>query len=253
MDTVGDEEVTPGEAAASGGRSALRVLEACLDASVRGEVDAICFAPLNKRALKLADMKHRDELRHFAAYLGVGGYVCEFNVVGNLWTSRISSHVPIRDVVKYIDRASIVDAASLLYRSLRSYGFASPRVGVAGLNPHNGEGGTCGREEIEIIEPAVRALNESGLPVVGPYAADTIFLRARNAELDGIVTMYHDQGQIAMKLLASGKGVTVMGGLPVPVTTPGHGTAFDIAGSGAAVPDALENALAMASRMAAFK
>lgn len=121
---------------------------------------------------------------------------------------------------------------------------------MAGLNPHNGESGTCGREEIEVIEPAVGDLNARGLPIGGPYPADTVFLRARLGKLDGIVTMYHDQGQIAMKLLGSCKGVTVMGGLPVSMTTPAHGIGYDIAGSGMAVPDALSNALAMTYRLA---
>ena len=126
---------------------------------------------------------------------------------------------------------------------------AQPRVAVAGFNPHNGDGGTCGREEIDIIEPAVRKLNARGIEVVGPYPADTIFLKARDGELDAIVTMYHDQGQIAIKLMGFSKGVTVQGGLPVPITTPAHGTAYDIAGEGRANVDAIANAFDIARRM----
>ena len=142
-----------------------------------------------------------------------------------------------------------VDAATLIYRSLQANGIASPRVAVAGLNPHNGDGGTCGREEIDVIEPAVRELNARGMAVVGPFPADTIFLRARDGELDAIVTMYHDQGQIAIKLLGFSRGVTVQGGLPVPITTPAHGTAYDIAGQGKANVQAMANAFAIACRM----
>jgi 4-hydroxythreonine-4-phosphate dehydrogenase len=137
----------------------------------------------------------------------------------------------------------------LIHRSLRASGVAEPRVAVAGLNPHNGDGGTCGREEIDIIIPAVAELRARGLPIQGPYPADTIFLKARDGELDAVVTMYHDQGQIAIKLMGFSRGVTVQGGLPVPITTPAHGTAYDIAGRGRADVNATLNALRIAARM----
>lgn len=249
VDTVQHREVHRGHAEAAGGASVLAVLNRCMDAVLAGHVDAICFAPLNKFAMKLGGLRHEDELHHFAQYLGVTGYFCEFNTLGNLWTSRISSHVPLRDVPKYLDRQRVIDAATLIYRSLQASGIHAPRVAVAAFNPHGGDGGTCGREEIEIIEPAVRALNAQGMPVVGPFPADTIFLRARDGELDAIVTMYHDQGQIAIKLMGFSKGVTVQGGLPIPITTPAHGTAYDIAGQGRADVNAMANAFAIASRM----
>ena len=220
-----------------------------MDAAQAGAIDAICFAPLNKHAMKLGGLKHEDELHHFAEYLGVPGYFCEFNTLDGLWTSRISSHVPLRDVPKYIDGGRIRAAATLIYRSLQANGMAEPRVAVAALNPHGGDGGTCGREEIDIIEPAVRALGAHGLPVRGPFPADTIFLKARDGELDAVVTMYHDQGQIAIKLMGFSRGVTVQGGLPIPITTPAHGTAYDIAGQGKADVNATANAFAIACRM----
>jgi 4-hydroxythreonine-4-phosphate dehydrogenase len=251
MDTVQPQQVQRSRADAAGGASVLQVLDRCMDAAKAGEVDAICFAPLNKHAMKQGGLRHEDELHHFAEYLGVTGYFCEFNTLGGLWTSRISSHVPLKDVTSLLTRERVVDAATLIYRSLQSNGVAQPRVAVAGLNPHNGEGGTCGREEIDIIIPAVQELNARGLPVVGPFSADTIFLRARDGELDAIVTMYHDQGQIALKLMGFSQGVTVQGGLPVPITTPAHGTAYDIAGQGRANVDATANAFAIACRMGA--
>ena len=248
-DTVHAEQVHRAQAEAAGGASVLAVLDRCMDAALAREVDAICFAPLNKQAMKLGGLKHEDELHHFAAHLGVTGYFCEFNTLRGLWTSRISSHVPLRDVPKYLSVERIVDAATLIYRSLQANGAAAPRVAVAGFNPHNGDGGTCGREEIDIIEPAVRELVARGMPVVGPYPADTIFLKARDGELDAIVTMYHDQGQIAIKLMGFSQGVTVQGGLPIPITTPAHGTAYDIAGRGVANVDAIANAFLIACRM----
>jgi len=251
VDTVRPEQVNRGRAEAPGGASVLAVLDRCLDAALAHEIDAICFAPLNKFAMKQGGLQHDDELHHFAQHLGVTGYFCEFNTLRGLWTSRISSHVPLKDVPKYLDQQRIVDAATLIYRSLQRNGVAQPRVAVAGFNPHNGDGGTCGREEIDIIAPAVRELGTLGMPVVGPFPADTIFLKARDGELDAIVTMYHDQGQIAIKLMGFSQGVTVQGGLPIPITTPAHGTAYDIAGLGKANVDATANAFQIACRMGA--
>jgi 4-hydroxythreonine-4-phosphate dehydrogenase len=249
VDTVREQEVHRSRAEAAGGRSVLKVLDLCMDAALRREIDAICFAPLNKHAMKQGGLQHEDELHHFAEHLGVQGFFCEFNTLGNLWTSRVSSHVPLKDAPKFLEKSRIVQAASLIYRSLQANGVSQPRVAVAGFNPHNGDGGTCGREEIDIIEPAIRELNASGFPVQGPFPADTIFLRARDGELDAVVTLYHDQGQIAIKLMGFSKGVTVQGGLPIPITTPAHGTAYDIAGLGKANVDATANAFLIACRM----
>lgn len=251
VDTVLPGDVSYSVANAAGGKSVLQVLSLCLDAVMARKIDAICFAPLNKHAMKQGGLKFEDELHFFADYLGVQSYFCEFNTLGTLWTSRISSHVPLGDVVKYLDPERIRDAARLLYQSLQAAGFASPRVAVAALNPHGGDGGTCGREEVDIIAPAVRALREDGWPIDGPFPADTIFLKARAGQYDGIVTMYHDQGQIAIKLMGFEKGVTVQGGLPVPITTPAHGTAYDIAGKGQANVEATAHAFQIACRMGA--
>jgi 4-hydroxythreonine-4-phosphate dehydrogenase len=251
VDTVAPAQVQRGLAKAPGGASVLQVLNACMDAAQRREIDAICFAPLNKFAMKQGGLKHEDELHHFAEYLGVTGYFCEFNTLGELWTSRVSSHIPLKDAASYLSQDRIQDATRLIYRSLQAAGVAQPKVAVAAFNPHGGDGGTCGREEVEIIAPACEALRAEGLPVAGPFPADTIFLKARDGEYQAIVTMYHDQGQIAIKLMGFSKGVTVQGGLPVPITTPAHGTAYDIAGQGRADVNATYNAFRIAARMGA--
>ena len=251
VDTVQPEQVTLAKAEAPGGASVLKVLNRCMDAALAGEIDAICFAPLNKHAMKQGGLQHEDELHHFAQYLGVKGYFCEFNTLGSLWTSRVSSHIPLKDAASWLSRDRIMAATRLIHQSLKAAGVAAPRVAVAGFNPHNGDGGTCGREEIDIIAPAVEALNAEGLPIAGPFPADTIFLKARDGQYDAIVTMYHDQGQIAIKLLGFSQGVTVQGGLPIPITTPAHGTAYDIAGQGRANVNATANAFAIAVRMGA--
>jgi 4-hydroxythreonine-4-phosphate dehydrogenase len=251
MDTVSESDVVTGQVTEAAGRGARMALTACLDAAVRGDIDAVCFAPLNKQAMKKGGMAFEDEQHFFADHLGVTGYFCEFNTLGTLWTSRISSHIPLADIPKYVTKDRIKAAARLTFQTLKKAGFDQPRVALAALNPHGGDGGTCGREEIDIIEPAARELNEEGLPILGPFPADTIFLKARDGALDSIVTMYHDQGQVAVKLLGFERGVTVAGGLPVPITTPAHGTAFDIVGQGKAKAEAMTQALLLAAKMGA--
>jgi 4-hydroxythreonine-4-phosphate dehydrogenase len=188
----------------------------------------------------------------FADRLKVNSSVCEFNTLGELWTSRISSHLPLKDVALYLTRERIVDSIGLLYGALQSAGFEHPRLAVAALKPHAGEGGAFGREEIDIIAPAVIEAKAKGYPVAGPFPADTIFIKARDGEYDGVVTMYHDQGQIALKLMGFERGVTIEGGLPIPITTPAHGTAFDIAGQNKANVEATVQAFRVACRMGAF-
>jgi len=236
---------------ADNGAFMLAALRQALELARAGQVDAVCFAPLNKAALRAGGMAEEDELRWFAQVLGHRGACGEFNVLESLWTSRVTSHVPLRDVADLLSAEKVAEAIDMLDDALRRAGIAAPRIGVCGLNPHNGDNGNFGREEIDVIAPGIRLAAQRGRAADGPYPADTIFVRARNGLFDGIVTMYHDQGQIAMKLMGFERGVTVQGGLPVAITTPAHGTAYDIAGRGIANPQALINALAIAARMGA--
>ncbi len=241
-----------GVSTAQAGRHVLETLQLALTAQQQGVVDAIVFAPLNKHALHLAGMGTADELHWFAQQLGHAGPVCELNVLDGLWTSRVTSHIALADVPRRVTQEGVIQAIALIHRAIAASGVAQPRIAVCGLNPHNGDNGSFGREEIDIIAPAVQAAAARGLVAQGPFAADTIFLRVQGAQraFDGVVTMYHDQGQIAMKLMGFWRGVTVQGGLPVPITTPAHGTAFDIAGQGIANPGAMQQAFALACRMA---
>ena len=240
-----------GEASAANGAFMLDALTFALDLAQRGVVDAVCFAPLNKSALRAGGMEQEDELRWFADVLGYRGPCGEFNVLERIWTSRVTSHVPLKDVAGLLSAEGVAEAIGMLHEALARAGNAAPRIGVCGLNPHNGDGGNFGREEIDIIAPGVQLAARRGHAASGPYPADTIFVRARDGAFDGIVTMYHDQGQIAMKLMGFERGVTVQGGLPVAITTPAHGTAYDIAGRGIANVQAMSNALAIAARMGA--
>ena len=237
------------EATAEGGAHCLKTLGLGLDLVKSRAADALVFAPLNKTSLHAAGMTQSDELHWFADRLGHNGSVSELNVMEGLWTSRVTSHVALREVADLITEDKIIEAARLIHAALIDAGIEQPRIGVCGLNPHNGDNGNFGTEEIEIIGPAVERAKEIGLPVEGPYPSDTIFLKAVAKELDAVVTLYHDQGQIAIKLLGFWQGVTVQGGLPVPVTTPAHGTAFDIRGQGKAHVGPMRNAWTIACEM----
>ncbi|MEZ8026141.1 4-hydroxythreonine-4-phosphate dehydrogenase [Enterovibrio norvegicus] len=255
VSTMAEADHKVGIANKESGASVLNVLTMCLDAAKASEIDAICFAPLNKQAMKLAGMPFEDELHFFADQLEVEEYFCEFNTLGDIWTSRISSHVPFKDVTQYLSQDRIIEATKLIHDCLIKSGVARPKIAIAALNPHGGDGGICGREEIDIIQPAVKTLQDQHYPVSGPFPADTLFLKVRDGEFDAVVTMYHDQGQIAIKLLGFEKGVTVQGGLPIAITTPAHGTAFDISGKNQANVNATLNAFNLACVMAqsAFK
>jgi 4-hydroxythreonine-4-phosphate dehydrogenase len=250
-ESVERSEIRRGETSAAGGTSVMKILRMCMDAATEGLVDGICFAPLNKHSMILAGMKFSDDLHFFADHLKVNSYCGELNTLGDLWTARVSSHVPFKDIGLYLTEERIKNAFKLLYDTLHAAGYEHPRVALAALNPHGGEGGSCGREEIDLIAPTVKSLNAEGYPATGPFPADTIFLKARDGYYDGIVTMYHDQGQIAMRLLGFERGVTIHGGLPIPITTAAHGSAYDIAGQNKASAEALIQAFRVACRLGA--
>ncbi|HSV80614.1 MAG TPA: 4-hydroxythreonine-4-phosphate dehydrogenase PdxA [Ramlibacter sp.] len=242
-------------ATVQGGRYCLDTLARAIEITRRGDADAILFAPLNKTSLHEAGMHTSDELHWFVEQLGFDGPVCEFNVLDGLWTSRVTSHIALKEVAEQITVAGVTQGMELVHRELLRSGLAQPRIAVCGLNPHNGDHGSFGREELDVIGPAVQAARARGLPVEGPFPADTIFLKVQGdqRQYDAVVTMYHDQGQIAMKLMGFSRGITVQGGLPIPILTPAHGTAFDIEGQGVAHPGATLAAFELACRMAVHR
>jgi 4-hydroxythreonine-4-phosphate dehydrogenase len=234
METIGPDQVTLSQVTEIAGQSTLAQLDAVLRACQDGVVGGFIFGPFNKAAMHLAGLGHDDELHYMATKLGFDGYICELNVMDTLFTSRVTSHIALKDVASMINEERILEAIELANAVLSRSGIPSPVISVCALNPHAGDGGNFGREEIDVIAPAVEKAKSQGIPVDGPWPSDTIFLRARDGRTNAVVTMYHDQGQIAMKLMGFDRGVTVQGGLPYPVTTPAHGTAFDIAGLGKA-------------------
>lgn len=249
LGTLDPATIEVGKASAEGGRFAMENFRKALLLARDGRFDAICFTPFNKAALKLAGNPYDDELHFAADTLGYNGECSEFNVLENLWNARVTSHVPMAKVPSLLTVESIVAALRLADASLRQSGFERPRIAVAALNPHAGDGGNFGREEIDVIEPAVAEARARQIFADGPYPADTVFLRAKRGDYDAVMTMYHDQGQIAMKLMGFERGVTVLGGLPVPICTPAHGTAYDIAGKGIADPTATHRAFLQACAM----
>jgi 4-hydroxythreonine-4-phosphate dehydrogenase len=243
-------DVPVGQVSAAAGAYVLDAFRQALGLAQAGALDAICFAPCNKQAMHEGGLEFEDELRFFVHELGYDGYVGEINATGELATTRVTSHVPLRAVADLITEDAVLKATRLAHDTLRAAGKARPRIAIAGLNPHAGDGGIFGREEIEVIAPAVERAQAEQIAAAGPYPADTVFVRAKDGAFDAVVTMYHDQGQIAMKLMGFERGITILAGLPVPITTPAHGSAFDIAGKGIARVDALREAYLTACRMA---
>lgn len=248
-DSRGDVVIPPRQVSKEAGDRAMHQLRRAIDLANAGEVGAIVFTPLNKTSLHLGGMHEEDELRWFAKELGHTGVTSEINIIPGMWTARVTSHVGIKDVAARVKAPAVTDAIRLLHELLHDSGIESPRLGVCALNPHNGENGLFGREEIDEIKPGVEAAVAEGIDASGPFPSDTIWIGAKE-KYDGVVTMYHDQGQIAIKLMGFDGGVTVQGGLPVVIATPAHGTAFDIAGKGIASVNSSQNALEIAIAIA---
>jgi len=243
-----------GVASAESGRLTGDTLARAVELSQAGTVAAVSFAPLNKRAMFDGGWRFPDEHKMFAHLLGHTRYFSEMNVLEGWWMSRVTSHVSMREALDGVTGPAIRDAIRLCDRMMRRSGLERPRIAVAALNPHGGENGLFGREEIEVIRPAVEATaREDGIDCQGPFPADTVYVKAFGGAYDGVVAMYHDQGQIATKLRGFNRGVTVTAGLETVFTTPAHGTAFDIAGKGTADEGALGAAIALAARLVGAK
>ena len=250
MSTIEPSDIQIATITIASGRSSLRCLDKALDLAQAGLVDGVLFAPFNKAAMTSAGLNAEDEHIYMARYLGFDGYHSEINVLDDLMTTRVTSHIGLKDVAANINQDGILQAVNLANDTLRLAGKKYPMIAVAALNPHAGDNGKFGREEIDILEPAIAKAQANKINVTGPWPSDTIFLKAKRGEVDAIVTMYHDQGQIAIKLLGFERGVTLAGGLPIPVATPAHGTAFDIAGKNEANVSATRQAFDLLVSMA---
>ncbi|MEJ5991432.1 4-hydroxythreonine-4-phosphate dehydrogenase PdxA [Ramlibacter sp. PS3R-8] len=246
-----------GVVSAQAGRLAADAVLWAARAALRGEVAALVTAPLHKEALAAAGLPfpgHTELLQaEAAAHAGVPLAQMPVRMMlanDELRTVLVSIHMALRDALDAVTHDNVLETLRIADAALASTLGRRPRIAVAGLNPHAGEGGLFGREEIDTIVPAVRAAQAGGIDAQGPFAPDTVFMRARRGEFDVVVAMYHDQGLIPVKYLGVEKGVNVTLGLPLVRSSPDHGTAFDIAGTGRADASSLAEALRMARRLA---
>jgi len=240
---------TLGEHQASCGKAAIAALRAGHLLASSGEVDALVTGPVGKRSLHLAG----EPVEGQTELLGRWSNVSRFEMIGisgRLRVMLLTRHMPLRRALESITAAAISDRLALFDESLRGLGIEAPRLALAGLNPHAGEGGILGSEETDVLEPAVRASRRAGIRVDGPRSPDAVFLEASRGTFDGVLALYHDQAFIPLKLLSEGKGVTWIAGLPYVRVSPVHGTAYDIAGRGVASSANLVAALLQAGEWA---
>ncbi len=250
LDIPDIENVPVAEVSEAGGKSSLAGLKLAFGLSAAGKIDGICFMPFNKGSMHMGGNPFMDEIGFARDYFGIDTAASEFNIANGMWNGRVTSHVAMKDVAGMLSEERICQSIELADSTLKMAGYDRPRIVVAAYNPHAGDGGLMGREEIDFIQPAVKRMKERQVNVAGPFPADTLWLKVRDGEYDVVVTMYHDQGQIAIKLLGFDQGVSLLAGLPIPITTPAHGTAFDIAGRNQANLDPTRNAFMMCCDLA---
>ena len=247
------EQVVYGEANAYCGASDLLQLDTAIELCKAGKIEGFVFGPFHKGAMKMAGLHDESEHTYLAHAFNLTTPFCEVNMMDDLMTVRTTSHIPISDVSANITEQNLREAIELGEITGESFGH-KPRIAVAALNPQCGEFGLCGREEVDVIKPTIeKVVKETGWNVSGPYSADTLFISALAGDFDVVVTMYHDQGQIALKLVGFQRCITVAGGQPYPIATCAHGTAFDKVGKATATTDSFERAVKAVSRMAIAK
>ncbi len=247
-------DCTPGHPAAETARAAAAALEEAVTLARRGKLDAVVTGPVHKARMYEVGFKFPGQTEFFAERCGVKNFAMCLTG-GKITVALVTAHIPFRKVPQALKKSEIVRVGLLLAEFVRCRGKSAPRIAVAGLNPHAGESGKLGSEEIEIIAPAVAelqsAIRNAQSPIfVGPHSPDTVLHRAIEGEFDAVLCMYHDQGLIPLKLHAFHEGVNVTLGLPFPRTSPDHGTAFEIAGTGIARADSMIAAINLAVELA---
>lgn len=251
---VADRNWKLGVMSPAAGRATADWLKAAVQLTTAGVTGAVAFAPLNKQAVIRGGHRVRDEYELIASFVHASDHD-EVNVIphpageGLLWVTRATSHVPLRDVHRLLTQQRVLRTIRLAHRVATAAGATAPRIGVAALNPHAGENGTIGDEEVRIIRPVIEEAVTERIDASGPHPADHIFRMARAGRFDAVVAMYHDQAQIATKLLGFDRGVSIGIGYPFITVTPSHGTAFDIAGKGVADPQPMIQALTLADQL----
>jgi len=245
LDNIGGF-IEPGIESGAAGKAAAGYIEAAVDLCAAGSIDAIATAPINKRALFLGGYSFPGHTEFLAHLTGAEEYAMAF-VAANLRIVLLSTHVPLSEAIRLVEKDRLVKVINLAYRELLRWGIKRPRLAVAALNPHGAEGGLFGVEEASEMVPAIEACRGlDDINVQGPISADTVFLRASRGEFDAVIACYHDQAMIPVKCLSFGEAVNVTLGLPFIRTSVDHGTAFDIAGKGIAEHSSMVAAIKLA-------
>lgn len=263
LKNVDPATLTYGKVSAAAGNAAFEAIRTVIACAMKGEVDATVTAPINKEALHCAGHLFSGHTEIYAHFTHTKKYAMLL-ADDTLRIIHVTTHLPLREACERITQERIGDVISLLHHACLQFGIAAPKIGVAGLNPHAGDGGLFGREEIDIIAPAIRQAQQQGYAAEGPVPPDTLFTKAMQGRYDGCVAMYHDQGHIPFKLagfrwnnttqsMDSVKGVNITLGLPIIRTSVDHGTAFEIAGKGIASAEAMTLAIEYAIRMVAHR
>jgi 4-phospho-D-threonate 3-dehydrogenase / 4-phospho-D-erythronate 3-dehydrogenase len=244
-----DVAVPVGQLSAEAGQIAFEGVELAVSLALAGEIDGIVTAPLNKEAIALAGHPYPGHTEILADLTGTTDFAMMLTAL-KLRVVHVTTHVGIRKMLERVTTERVLTTIRLAHAALRDMGIDKPTVGVAGLNPHAGEGGLFGDEEAQVITPAIEQAKAEGIAASGPWPADTLFGRAVAGDFDVAIAMYHDQGHIAVKVLGFETGVNATIGLPIVRTSVDHGTAFDIAGTGKASADSLVEAVTVGAAMA---
>ncbi len=242
----------PGKPSAVAGKAVYEYIKKSVSLAMKGEIDAIVTAPINKETLKMAGIRYPGHTELLAKLTGTKDFGMML-IGGPLRVILVTTHVALKEVPSLIKKDKVLKTIILAHKAMLDLNIKEPRIAIAGLNPHAGEGGIFGREDMEEILPAIEKARKKGINAIGPIPPDTLFHRAYKGEYDVVVSMYHDQGLIPLKMLSFGKAVNVTVGLPIIRTSVDHGTAYDIAGKGIADPSSLIEALRLAVKLAEAK
>ena len=238
-----DVNIQPGELTNDGGKYAVLSLKIAADALKMGKIDGLVTAPIHKKNIQSADFSYTGHTPFLKKHFGATD-VCMLMVADNMKIGLLTEHLPVKEIAQYITKESILSKLHIIYHSLKTdFDVAKPKIAVLGLNPHAGDEGLIGKEEIDVIKPAIQEAKNKGMLCFGPYSADAFFARGQYENFDAVLALYHDQGLIPFKSLSLGEGVNYTAGMKGIRTSPDHGTAFDIAGKGIADETSLRKAL----------
>ncbi len=249
LDNINVSRLKMGQVSKYAGKAAIEYVEKAAELAMAKEIDAVVTGPINKEAIHKAGYKYQGHTELLAAKTKSKRPAMMF-VADNFWVMLATTHLPLKDVSKKLDKKKLIHLIQLAHETLGKARGKKPRIGVAGLNPHAGESGIFGNEEIKIIAPAIAEAKKLGINVKGPISPDAIFYLAKSGVFDMVIAMYHDQGLIPLKLLSFNISVNVTVGLPIIRTSVDHGTGFDIAGKGWANPTSLIEAIKVAAHFA---